>query len=455
MEVVVMDERLDYLSNVISALVAEKLIRKGCEAYLEYVSSSTFVDSSVENIKIVREFLDVFLDELSGLLLNQFMDSSVENIKTVKEFLDVFLDKLSGLLLNQEVEFIIELLSGTALVSIALYRMAPNKFMELKAQLQKLLDRSTNSLISFVGLRYFSKIDLRSGYLQLKVKEVDVHKMDFRTRYGRYNVSIMSFGLTNASIAFIDLMNQVFQSYLDQFIVVFINDILVYFKTEDKHDEHLRRGYELILERLRLYLVGNSLRTFLRSVVFWVLKRRWVELLKDYDCTIEYHPSKADVVVDALSHRAMSGLMAMFAHLSLFEDGSLLTELQVKPTWIDQIRDKQLGDESLVLRFHQIEDGSMFDFGLNSDGILCFRGQVFILNDSNLRQSILREAHSSPYVMHPGRNKYWDLCELYWWPVLKREVTDFVSHCLTCQQVKAEHQLPTDLLQPIKIPFWK
>ncbi|XP_012439488.1 uncharacterized protein LOC105765098 [Gossypium raimondii] len=157
------------------------------------------------------------------------------------------------------------------------------------------------------------------------------------------------------------------------------------------------------------------------AVVVFALKiwrqRRWIELLKDYDCKIEYHPGKANVVADALSCGAITDLRAMFARLSLFIDGSLLAELQ---------------------------SGSTSDFGLNKDGVLCFRGRICVLNKFDLRQSILREAHNSPYAMHPSGNKmHRDLGELYWWPSLKREVTDFVVYCLMCQQIKAEHQLPS------------
>lgn len=95
-------------------------------------------------------------------------------------------------------------------------------------------------------------------------------------------------------------------------------------------------------------------------------------MLKNYDYTIEYHPDKANVVVDALSHSTMFDLRSMFARLILFDYGSLLAELKVKLTCIDQIRVKQFGDDSLVLRFRQVEDGSMSDFGLNNDEVLCF-----------------------------------------------------------------------------------
>ncbi|XP_052887966.1 uncharacterized protein LOC128296580 [Gossypium arboreum] len=117
----------------------------------------------------------------------------------------------------------------------------------------------------------------------------------------------------------------------------------------------------------------------------------------------------------------------MFARLSLYDDGSLLAELQLRPTWTDQINEKQLLDESLVFRFQQVGNGKTSNFRLNGEWVLCFRGSVCIPRDSKLRQAILLETHSSPYAMHPGGNKlYRDLRELYWWPGLKREVTDYV-----------------------------
>ncbi|XP_052882292.1 uncharacterized protein LOC128290612 [Gossypium arboreum] len=207
-----------------------------------------------------------------------------------------------------------------------------------------------------------------------------------------------------------DLMNWVFQPCLDQFVMVFINDILVYSRTEDDHDELLRVVLQILWKK-QLYDKLSKCEFWLRELK--LRQRRWVELLKDYDCTIEYHSDKANVVVDAFSRRVMSDLRAMFARLSLFYDESLLVELQVKPTWIEHIRVKQLGDDSLVTRFHLVEDDSTSDFGLYSDGVLCFRGRAYVPNDSDLRHSILQETHSSPYAMHPDGNKmYRDLREL-------------------------------------------
>ena len=110
-----------------------------------------------------------------------------------------------------------------------------------------LLPRINDLFDQLKSASIFSNIDLRSGYHQLRIKDVDVHKTVFRTRYGYYEFLVMSFGLTNAPAAFIDLMNCVFRPYMDQFVVVFIDDILVYSKDRENHNTHFR----VVLENLR------------------------------------------------------------------------------------------------------------------------------------------------------------------------------------------------------------
>lgn len=238
---------------------------------------------------------------------------TVDKVRTVKEFQDVFPEELLGLPPNREVEFGIDLLPGMAPVSIAPYRMAPKELVELNAQIQELLDRgfirpsvsSWGAPVLFVkkkdgtiqmcidyrqlnkltiknkyplpriddlfdqlrGASVLSKIDLRSGYHQLRVKEADIQKTTFRTRYGHYKFLVMPFGLTNAPAAFMDLMNRVFQPCLDQFVVVFIDDILVYSETEAKHDEHLRIVLRVLREK-ELFAKFSKCEFRLREVTF-------------------------------------------------------------------------------------------------------------------------------------------------------------------------------------------
>jgi hypothetical protein len=213
-------------------------------------------------------------------------DIKLEDIPIVCEYPDIFPDDLPGMPPDRDIEFIIELQPGTAPISKRPYRMPPNELVELKIQLQDLLDKGfirpsaspwgcpalfvkkkDNSLRLCVdyrplnavtiknkytlpcidilfdqltGAKVFSKIDLRSGYHQIKIKPSDVRKMAFSTRYGLYEYLVMSFGLTNAPAYFIYLINLVFVPELDKFVVVFINDILIYSKTEEDYADHLR-----------------------------------------------------------------------------------------------------------------------------------------------------------------------------------------------------------------------
>jgi hypothetical protein len=117
------------------------------------------------------------------------------------------------------------------------------------------------------GAKVFSKIDLSSGYHELKIQTEDVPKTAFTTRYGLYEFLVMSFGLTNAPTYFMNLMNKIFMEYLDQFVVVFINDILVYSKNEEAHEDHVR----LVLQKLRdsrLYAKFSKCDFWLKEVAF-------------------------------------------------------------------------------------------------------------------------------------------------------------------------------------------
>ena len=207
----------------------------------------------------------------------------------------MFPEDLPGLPPDREVEFTIEVLPGTAPISKAPYRMAPIELAEVKKQIEELLNkgfirpstspwgapvllvkkkdgtqrlcidyRELNKVTiknkyplpriddlfdQLCGATIFSRLDLRSGYHQLKVKASDIPKTAFRTRYGHYEFLVMPFGLTNALAVFIDLMNRVFSPYLDKFVIVFIDDILFYSKTREEHAEHLRTMLQVLREK--------------------------------------------------------------------------------------------------------------------------------------------------------------------------------------------------------------
>ncbi|KAL0412554.1 UNVERIFIED_CONTAM: Retrovirus-related Pol polyprotein from transposon.6 [Sesamum radiatum] len=178
-----------------------------------------------------------------------------------------------------EVEFVIELLPNTSPISRTPYRMAPAELKELKSQLTELLKRGFirpsfspwGAPVLFVrkkdGSRVYSKLDLRQGYYQLKIREADIPKTAFNTRYGHYEFVVMPFGLTNAPAAFMDMMHRIFQPYLDQFVLVFIDDILVYSKSEEDHENHLRTVLQVLREN-KLFAKFSKCEFWIREVTF-------------------------------------------------------------------------------------------------------------------------------------------------------------------------------------------
>ncbi|KAK9034361.1 hypothetical protein V6N11_050528 [Hibiscus sabdariffa] len=169
-----------------------------------------------------------------------------------------------------------------------------------------------------------------------------------------------------------------------------------------------------------------------------------------------YLYGKANVVADALSRKVAVELRAMFARLSISRDGGLVVELRVKPTLIQLSREKQLQDSAVAAHVQDIAEGKPTDFRFREEGVLCFKDMIVVPDDGELRQTILTEAHTSPFSMHPGSTKmYRDLKDKYYWVGLKKDVAEFVSKCMVCQRVKVEHQFLSGLLQPFKIPEWK
>ena len=220
----------------------------------------------------------------------------------------------------------------------------------------------------------------------------------------------------------------------------------------------------------RIFTDHKSLQYLFTQKELNMRHRRWIELIKDYECTIEYHLGKANVVVDALSRRPMSSISHLRAvhlprlielrtlgvRLELTYSGALLATFHVRPVLIDRIRELQIQDPRIVKLRGEVESGQRGDLSLRENGTLVMGQRSCVPDVGDVRREIMEEAHSFTYAMHPGSTKmYHTLKEHYWWKGMKRDIAEFVSKCLTCQQVKAEHHKPTGLLQSLPIPQWK
>ncbi|KAI3822213.1 hypothetical protein L1987_09799 [Smallanthus sonchifolius] len=237
---------------------AESYMRRGCEAYLAYAIDDRMKPKELKDVPVVCNFTEVFPEDLPGVPP------------------------------DREIEFQIDLLPGAEPVAKAPYRLAPSEMKELMSQLEELTEKEFirpsispwGAPVLFVkkkegsmrmcidyGASLFSKIYLRSGYYQLKVRDEDVPKTAFRTHYGHYEFLVMSFGLTNAPATFMDLMNRVCQPMLDRSVIVFIDDILIYSKNEGDHHCHLREVLEVLKQEM-LYVKFSKYAFWIREVQF-------------------------------------------------------------------------------------------------------------------------------------------------------------------------------------------
>nr|GEV44295.1 hypothetical protein [Tanacetum cinerariifolium] len=383
-----------------------------------------------------------------------------------RDFPEVFSDDLLGLPPVWEIEFLIELITGAISVVKSPYRLAPYELEELSRQLKELQDKGFirpssspwESLVLFVkkkdgsfrmcidygelnkltvknryplpriddlfdqlqGSQFFSKIDLRSGYHQLRVHENDISKTMFRTRYGQFEFTIMPFGLTNTPPVFIDLMNRVCRPYLDKFVIVFIDDILIYSKTWEEHVEHLRHvinGNGIHVDPSKIEVVMN-----------WKAPRNSTE---DAEHELAFQTLK-----DKLCNAPVLALSAGPEDFVVYCDASgiglacVLMQRGKANVVADALSRKERVDPKRVRAMNMTLQSSIKDRILSAQ----------------------KEAVDESVGLQKGADKmYYDLRDMYWWPGMKKDTTEYVSKCLTCLKVKDEHQRPSGLLQQPEI----
>nr|GEW60348.1 putative reverse transcriptase domain-containing protein [Tanacetum cinerariifolium] len=433
--------------SLISCIKTERNISKGCQVFIAQEMEKKSDKKRLENIPVVREFPDVFPKELPGL-------------PPVRQ-----------------VEFQIDLIPRAAPVAHEPYRLAPSEMQELSNQLQELTDRgfilpSTSpwgALVLFVkkkdgsfrmcidylelnkltiknryplpriddlfdqlpGSSVYSKIDLRSGYHQLRVTDEDIPKNAFRTRYGHYEFQVMPFSLTSAPTVFMDLMNRMCKPYLDNLVIVFIDDILIYSRSKEKHANHLR----IILELLRKHkLFIKDFSKIAKSMTILTQKDKKFVWEKDQEMAFQILKQKLyEALILALPERNDDFVV--------YCDASIQAQKEA-------LKEENMQAENLR--------GMEKAFEIYIDGTRSIKNRSWLPLFVNLRNLIMHESHKSKYSIHPGSDKmYQDLKKLYLWPNMKAVIAEYVSKCLTCSRVKTKCQKPSSLLFQPKIPIWK
>jgi hypothetical protein len=226
----------------------------------------------------------------------------------------------------------------------------------------------------------------------------------------------------------------------------------------------------------RHYLLGNiclvytyhkSLKYIFTQSELNMRQRRWLELIKDYDLEIHYHLGKANVVANALSHKASCHCLTVRTpdttlcqemeklNLGMIQHGTL-TQLKLESILLQRIIDSQRTDKCMKHIHEKIEADKANCFRKDDQGIIWFNGHIVVPKDVEVHQQILDKAHLSRYSIHPGSTKmYQDLRQHYWWTNMMIEIARYVARCDTCRRVKAEHMKTAGPLQSLHIPTWK
>nr|GEX52249.1 hypothetical protein [Tanacetum cinerariifolium] len=306
------------------------------------------------------------------------------------------------------------------------------------------------------GLPPPRQIKLWSGYRQLRIREKDIPITAFRTRYGHLEFQVMPFGLTNALAVFMDLMNRVCKLYLDKFMIVFIDDILIYSKNKEDQEKHLKTILEL-LKNKKLYARFSKYDFWLKSVQFLghVIDSNGVHVdhakkNKKYEWGMEEEEA-FQTLKQKLCFAPILSLPEGTKNFIVYCDASLkgFGAVLMQREKTEAMKEENVKAENMRRLLKPI-------FEIRANGIRCFKGRIWLPLFRGIRDMIMHESYKSKYSIQLGSDKiYQDLKKLYWWPNMKADIATFVSKCLTCAKVKAKHQKPSDLLQQPEIPEWK
>ncbi|XP_069143501.1 uncharacterized protein [Solanum lycopersicum] len=398
-----------YPSKVISFIRAQRMVERGCLSYIAFIRDTNVESPPMDSVPVVQEFLDVFPSDLPGVPP------------------------------DRDIDFAIDLESGTKPTYIPPYCYYP-RFVQSFSTIAAPLTRLTRQDVSF---QWSDKCE--ESFQKLKTLLTSAPVLTLPKEGAD---SFVYCDATEVGLGVVLLQKGKVIAYA--------------FRQLKSHEKNYpTRDLELAA------VVQRDLN---------LRQRRWVELLKDYDVTILYHPGNANVLADALSRKtpSMGSLAALkieerplakdvqilannlvCLQISKESDG-MIAFIEAQSSSVQQIRAHQFDDEKLCLIRDKVLRGEAKEDVVDSDGVLRFGGRICVPRTGDLIRLLLAEAHYSRYSIHPrAANMYHDLSKHYRWCGMKRDISVFVSRCLTCQQVKCEHQRPGGVSQRKPIPTRK